>query len=347
MGADHTLADGEAEPAPPVVAPLGRRRSVAAAIGLVEAVEDALGLPWIDARSGVVDRHHDLAFARLGAQEDARTGRGVAGRVLEQILQHLLDQDGVDAHERQLRGEIQIDLQPRHLRLEPLQRYPHDLFEGLPFPTHDQRPRGQSRHLKQIAHQAVQPDAFLVDRLEHVPPHFGGRGGVLLQEKARRAGDRSERRAEIVGHRAEQRVEQALSFHPERGRLGFVDEERALESERGLARERLEQAPPCGITHRRGRLGIGGDERDDPERASRRAQRDVEGGRAGQRVGARTGGLIVIEHPLRDAALLLAEEPRLRPGQRGQRGAPTRQQDLGLAAEDVHEVPNGDPPELV
>ena len=66
----------------------------------VEAVEDARRLVRGDAGATVADLDQQGVGAGAGDDLDRRAGRGVAGGVLEEIDQHLLQQDEVGPQQR-------------------------------------------------------------------------------------------------------------------------------------------------------------------------------------------------------------------------------------------------------
>ena len=67
---------------------------------MVELLEDALEVRVDGAAAEVLDRHDQLASRRLDVQAYYRSRRRVLRGVLEEIAEGLLDQDGIDAHQR-------------------------------------------------------------------------------------------------------------------------------------------------------------------------------------------------------------------------------------------------------
>ena len=74
------------------------------------------------------------------------------------------------------------------------------------------RARLQARHVQQVAHQPVQPLGLSCDRFQQLAPRAGRRARAVLEERAGRAGDHGQRRAQVVRDRAQQRVAQPLGL---------------------------------------------------------------------------------------------------------------------------------------
>ena len=103
-----------------------------------------------------------------------------------------------------------------------------------------ERPRLQARHLQQVLHEPVQAIGLLAHRLEQLVARRSVEPAPLVEDRADGARDRGQRRAQVVGHRAEEGVAQALRLDPDLSLLGFLGEPRALQRQRGLGGERLE-----------------------------------------------------------------------------------------------------------
>ena len=78
----------------------------------IEFIEDAFEIARRDARPLVddLDRH---ALARSARPDiDAAAGRGIFGGVVEDVEQHLLEQDRVEPQHRQVGGNLDFDMMP-------------------------------------------------------------------------------------------------------------------------------------------------------------------------------------------------------------------------------------------
>ena len=170
----------------------------------------------------------------------------------------------------------------------------------MPLGVHLQRARLQPGHLEEVLHQAVQPVGFLVQGLEQVAAGTRVETPLVLEQGAGGAGDRGERRAEIVRDRAQQRVAQALGLGADLRPLRVLGEPGPLNGQRGLAREGLELVE---LLRRLQRTRILGPEPEHPHGAARAGQRQVERGGARERIGALAGDLPVLMDPLTDRQL--------------------------------------------
>src|ERR1019366_2992276 len=121
VGADDAAADREAEPDPPALA----------FAHAVELLEHALGVLAIDARPAVGDLDLDLALERPRGDVDRRARRRVLRRVLDEVDEHLLDEDRVERHERQVAREVGADRPAAEPVVEAVERGAHDLFDRL------------------------------------------------------------------------------------------------------------------------------------------------------------------------------------------------------------------------
>ena len=126
----------------------------------------------------------------------------------------------------------------------------------------------------------------------------------MLGERAARARDDRQRRAQIVRDRREQRIAQALGFGRDARRFGLLGQLRALHREPELSGKRFEQmtllgqqdAPPVRRQHG-----------EHAEPLTLIAQWNIQRWRRRQRVGAETRALAMIDDPLRDRQVGLDE----------------------------------------
>ena len=121
-------------------------------------------------------------------------------------------------------------LATREAALEPHQRRAHELLERHPLAVDLDAAAFEPRHVEQVRDQPLQSLGLLAERVEQLaaPLGVGHRRGVA--QRARGAGDRRERRAQIVRHRREQRAAHLLRLRAQRGRLRLLDELGALEA---------------------------------------------------------------------------------------------------------------------
>ena len=116
--------------------------------------------------------------------------------------------------------------------------------------------------------------------------------GAMRDKACRRADDRGERRAQIVRDRGQQRLPQPVRLLGEPRLFDIRGEMDALDRQRRLVGQRIEQAAFFGPQHGPGSIRIDADHADG---AAPRAHGDEEPLGAGQRVGAAAGGVIFLE----------------------------------------------------
>ncbi len=119
---------------------------------------------------------------------------------------------------------------------------------------------------------------------------------AVAGQRAGRARDHRQWRAQVVRDRREQRVAQALALRRDARRRRLFAQGRSFPGQRNLSGERLEQVPLLG---QQDAPPVRRQHAEHAERPPRAAQRQVDGGRGRQRVGAETGALAMIEDPLR------------------------------------------------
>ena len=172
----------------------------AAAAGAVEGLEDPLALALGDARAAVDDADDDARPDQPRADQD-RLALAVDDGVLEQVGEGALELGRVGAERRQLGVE----------------RQPHRLAAGADrVPRRLQQPRQidrlaarlgvpglQPRDVEQVLDQAREPLALLDHRLAQLVALLGGDAGRV--EGGAGGDDRGQRRAQVVGDRAQQR----------------------------------------------------------------------------------------------------------------------------------------------
>ena len=119
------------------------------------------------------------------------------GGVLEQVDEHLLDEELIDGHERQIRGQRGGDRVLAQRFVEPQQGDTERFLQWLPFALDGKGTRFDANHVQQVHHEGRHASRFAKDRLGELAAIAVGQGGGL-QERARRALDARERRAKVV-----------------------------------------------------------------------------------------------------------------------------------------------------
>ena len=160
VGLDQAAADRQAEARPGCLLVAGAHA--------IEHVEHGVARFRRDAGALVAHAHaHALAVQRR-CDLDPTTGRRVFGGVVENVDQHLLDENRVDVEDRHVLRDLHFDVQrgerPRHL----LERPADDLAQIDPFAVRLQRAVAEPGHVEQVLDEAVQPLALLEDGLHQL-----------------------------------------------------------------------------------------------------------------------------------------------------------------------------------
>ena len=235
MGLDQAAADRQAEARAGCLLVAGAHA--------VEHVEHRVARFGRDAGPSSLTRTLTRSPSERRCDLDPTTGRRVFGGVVENVDQHLLDEDRVDVEDRHVGRDLHLDLQggerPRHL----LERPADDLAQIDPFAVRLQRAVAEPGHVEQVLDEAVQPLALLEDGLHELRAVGIGQRAVTARQPGRRADDRDQRRTQIVRHRREQRRAQALGLGQQPRLLDVGREVGALDRDRDLIDQRFQQVP--------------------------------------------------------------------------------------------------------
>ncbi len=115
-----------------------------------------------------------------------------------------------------------------------------------------------ARHVQQVPEEPVQPVALFVDGGPELVPRLRAET-VLADEAAGGAVDHRQRRAQVVGHGAEQRAAQPFTLDLHLRPLRLDGQQGALERDRDLAHQRVEKVAGLGGEGRGGVEMQGGD----------------------------------------------------------------------------------------
>ena len=129
-------------------------------------------------------------------------------------------------------------------------------------------------------------------------------GARQILERARGADDGGERRLQIVRDRREQRGAQAIGLDPAFGLIEIVHEMNALDGQRRLVDQRVEQAALVGGKKRTWLVAVDADDADDAA-AGAHGQKQPLGAR--QRIGATSGRPIMVPGPFGGGKIGLIE----------------------------------------
>ena len=111
-----------------------------------------------------------------------------------------------------------------------------------------QRPGLQPRHVQQVADEAIEPLRLVLDVADQIAPR---RCIERLAEAGRGAQDRRQRRAQIVRDRGQQRRAQPVGLGHQARAIHILDQVHALDRQRRLVGQRIEQPVLIGREDRR------------------------------------------------------------------------------------------------
>ena len=122
-------------------------------------------------------------------------------------------------------------------------------------------------HVQQVGDEPVQPLGLVDDGGEQIRP-----GGVVqrrrhVAQRARRTENGGQRRLEVVRDRGEERRAQALGLHRALDPVDVLDQAHALDCQRGLIDQGMQQAP---LVRRQQRAGSVAVDAEDADRAAAR-----------------------------------------------------------------------------
>src|SRR5256714_344938 len=123
------------------------------------------------------------------------SGRASPTRILDQVDEHLLDEQAIDVHGRQVLGQPGRQLAVAQRRGEPRERHADQLLDGNPLAAQLQVAGLQARDVEQVVDEAVEPLGLVADRLEQLAARDGIDARLALQRRTGGAGDGGERRA--------------------------------------------------------------------------------------------------------------------------------------------------------
>ena len=228
MGGDDRPRDGEPE---------ARTRTAG---GAVELVEEPLGLRGGEAGPLVADLDHRFVSLAARGHLDRRPPpwrRAFSSRFTSACSTSTASiatsgRSGATCASQALLAGVALDARERGA---------DDLLERVPVAAGLQSAGLEPGHVEQVAHQAVEPLGLVEDRRCELARLRGRRRGVLAQ-RAGCAGDRRERRAQVMGDGAQERAAQLLRLGGDARLLRLGGETRSLEGCRDLARERRSAA---------------------------------------------------------------------------------------------------------
>jgi hypothetical protein len=168
-----------------------------------ERLKQRLPLLVGEAGAGVDDVDAELGRTAFDSEEHVRAGRGVAERVLEQVGEHPLDLGGVHLHRRRLGAEVEPDA--GGLRAETGESLSDELVHVPQLPMGLGRAGLEPREVEQLLDDAIEARRLAADRLREAEPIVGFEREPRAGQRVGRGENRGQRRAQVVGHRAQKR----------------------------------------------------------------------------------------------------------------------------------------------
>ena len=233
----------------------------------VEAVEQAPGDLVRHARAVVLDLDHDPVPGARGSQGHRRRRRRVAGRVLHEVGQALVEERRIGLDRRQVVAECDLDGAAAEQRPQPVDDRAGRVLDVERLAPGVDRAGLDPAQVEERPDHPVEPDRLRLDRRRGRANLLGRAFRVRVRDRAGRGPDPGQRRAEVVGHGVDER---ALERRVTPGHLGLDrlrPEHVALDRERHLVGGQGEEADLDPV----GRIGRGRPAR--PQAAERRCHR--------------------------------------------------------------------------
>ncbi len=159
-------------------------------------------------------------------------------------------------------------------------------------------------HVEQVGDEAVEPLGLVDDGRQQIGLLAVAERARQIPQRAGRPENRGERRLEIVRDRGQQRGAQAVGLGRALRPLQVLDQTDALDRERALIDQRIEQAPLIGGEQRSRLVAVDADDADGAAAGSHRQEQTLG---ARQRVRAAPGRAVVLPGPVRGGEIGLVE----------------------------------------
>ena len=174
------------------------------------------------------------------------------------------------------------------------QRAADDLVEIVERGVEHEGAGFEPRHVEQIGDEAVEPLGFLDHGADELDLLLVGQRAGKIAQRAGGAEDRRERRLEVVGDRGQERGAQPVGLDGALRPVHVLDEMDALDRERALVDQRVEQPALVGREQGARLVAVDPDDADRPAAGPHRQEQPLG---ARQRVGAAAGIAVVLPGP--------------------------------------------------
>ena len=139
-------------------------------------------------------------------------GRRVLRRVFQQIDQHAFNQQGVEAHQRQVARQPHFESMLFKHMSRGVERGSHHLFQRLPLQVQPHFAALDASHIEQIADEGAHASRFVLDGFRGF--RLRRRQGRLGHcQRFRQAHEHGQRGSQVMGQRGQQRIAQSLRLH--------------------------------------------------------------------------------------------------------------------------------------
>jgi len=177
-----------------------------------ERIEDAIDMLGLNAGPCIADVEMHLASFGRSGDADCRARRRVLGRVVQQLCDRMLQQEGIDTDHREIGGQIRLDHVRCELLLRSSERGLDHVGDLVQLEAGRDLPGPDAGEVEDVADEGVEAFRLLADgcnefvtRLRVLTVTEGLQGG-------RRAEDGCKRRLQIVRNRVYQGLSELLGF---------------------------------------------------------------------------------------------------------------------------------------
>src|SRR6185437_9022627 len=210
--------------------------------GTVKLLEHKLDLLGRDATALIDDLQLDRFPLLPAFDADRRLGGRIFGGVVEEIEQHLLEQDGIELEHWQAAGNLDLHRVPRQNFARALKHGADNLADVVTRHVGLDRAGLELGHVEQIGDKAVEPLRLVEDGGDEIDLGLVVELKRQILERPGSANDRGQRGLQVVGNGGEKGGAQAIRFLPALGPVQIVDEVDTLNGKSRLIDEGIKQA---------------------------------------------------------------------------------------------------------
>src|SRR5579859_21239 len=211
----------------------------------IELVKDGAQLVRRNTDAAIYHANLDgcCRFDYVRAHHNWRFHRGIFERIFQQIRHHLLKLRVVNQEERQVVGEIKLDLPSAQLtgKLKPVEDYGDHVGERIPAPLRHRDARLKLGEIEEIAHKPAKAVRAGLDRIQKFVTVRITPDNSRLQETSGGGLNGGQRRAQIMRDGAEESVLEPVALAQRLGMHGGLLQCHAINGQRNLVAEGSEQ----------------------------------------------------------------------------------------------------------